>query len=33
MMDFMHWIKPVAFVVGGAAIGYLYYRLIGCEGG
>ena len=32
-MELARWIKPAAFVIGGAAIGYVYYRFIGCKGG
>ena len=33
MNELVRWIRPAAFVVGGAAVGYLYYRFVGCKGG
>ena len=33
MHEFSHLLRPAAFILGGAAIGYVYYRLVGCHGG
>lgn len=27
------WLRPVLFTLGGAAVGYLYYRFVGCSSG
>ena len=33
MPELSHWIRPALFVVGGAAAGYAFYRLVGCKTG
>lgn len=27
------WLRPVLFALGGALIGLIYYKLVGCSGG
>lgn len=27
------WLRPALFTLGGAAVGYLYYRFVGCASG